>query len=134
MTETPKLPGRLSLPVEPPKHNINVFNPSSNSLCARHLRTFFLDFFFFPSLYLTDEHLRPGNIVFTKDANVDTLPFTLGLTCATLPFYTPLMEIFPSTSDNPDDSNHTWYYEADDDVPMGAPLNAPSQPTRAGGE
>jgi hypothetical protein len=44
------------------------------------------------------------------------------------------MATFPATSDNPDDPNHAWYYDADDDVPMGAPVNAPSLPTQASGE
>jgi hypothetical protein len=35
---------------------------------------------------------------------------------------------------NPDDPNHAWYYDADDDVPMGAPVNVPSHPMQASGE
>ena len=40
----------------------------------------------------------------------------------------------PPPSDNPDDPNHAWYYDANDDVPMGAPINAPSEPTQVSGE
>lgn len=42
------------------------------------------------------------------------------------------MTTFPATSDNPDGPNCAWYYEADDDVTVGAPANAPSLPTQEG--
>ena len=44
------------------------------------------------------------------------------------------MATFPPPSDNPDDPNHAWFYDADDNVPMGAAGNAQSQPTHASGE
>lgn len=38
------------------------------------------------------------------------------------------------TSGNPDDSIYSNYYDANDDIPMGSPVNAPNRPMQASGD